>query len=729
MTFFRWLLCIAACLALGRAVGGENEAGGVTTEQVDAALKRGAQAGLRNLDRFRRAGNMGYSIVSVMALLNAGVSRDDRDVNAAITYIVREADHSLHQYEGAYEAGLTCMLLHMLKDPAHRRLAERMAHFLQNRQSPDGSWGDNSRTQFALLGLKAAQDLGVKVPPEVFKRARRYIESGQVKADGSWGYQPGSATGYGSMTAAGITSLFIINEQLNKESTFCGAAPGDNRIQKALGWLGDHFTVETNPTHGYYHYYYLYALERIGVLTGQKFIGGHDWYREGAAYLVRHQLDDGNWQDGTSLATEFALLFLGKGREPVVLQKLAFGGEWNPDPYDAKYLVEQASRDLGMPMTYQAVEAGASANALAAAPVLYIQGHSATGFRRGTREAIRTFLEQGGFVFASACCGSTDFDKSFRTEMALMFPDATFDRLPPNHEIFAGPHKIADPDACVIEGLNVGCRTAVFYAPNDICCGWGGCKGCTSKTPLAGQEALDLGVNMIAYALGFKQMTNKLENPTIAIGKAHAQASRNIVAIGQLCHNGDWNPDPASIPNLGKTLREQTGNTAEFVKRAVVLGADDLGDYPLLYLTGHKTFQFQPVQVDILRAYLDRGGFLLADPCCGKAEFDAAFRQLCAQLYPGRPLAPLTPSHPVMKEPNGLDKVEYKPAVKKLFPNIGDAPQVEGISAPDGRLQVLYSRFNFGCELQGHVCLNCLGLAKQDAYRLAVNAVLYALSH
>ena len=35
--------------------------------------------------------------------------------------------------------------------------------------------------------------------------------------------------------------------------------------------------------------YYLYGVERVGRLTGRRFIGGHDWYREGADYLVRQQ--------------------------------------------------------------------------------------------------------------------------------------------------------------------------------------------------------------------------------------------------------------------------------------------------------------------------------------------------------------------------------------------------------------------------------------------------------
>ena len=703
----------------------------VSAAQVDAALKSGANAVLRTLRDYRTESNAGATILRVMAALNAGVPADDPMIAEAVRYLSREAVLAVNDYAGVYQCGLMNMLLLMLKDPQNsRRMAERMTHELARMQNTNGSWGDYSRTQFALLGLKAAQDLGVTVPPQVFLRARKFVEAGQ-NDDGSWGYTP-RTQGYGSMTAAGITSLFIIYEQEYKDNPVCGAPHKTERLQAGLNWLGKNFTVRTNPQKGNFHYYYLYAMERIGVLTGQKFIGGQDWYRAGAEYLVPKQLADGLWNEDM-LATEFALLFLGKGREPVAVQKLSYGPDWNTDPYDARYLVEQASEDLQIRMSTQVVDSSASASALAAAPILYLQGRKQFEFTPGLREAIKGFIEQGGFVVASACCGGKEFDHSFRLEMKTMFPDAAFERVPDDHDIFTKPHRIVSQNAFMIEGLNTGCRTSVFFAPHDICCAWGKCKGCLDKSALVGQDSANLGVNVIAYALNFQNLRNKLDEINLAVNKADTVSPRGALFIGQLYHAGEWDPDPGAIPNLATTLKEQTGMKAEVAKRKVALGSDDLADYPLLYITGHQGFQYTPSQVDALRTYLDKGGFLLAEPCCGKLEFDISFRRLCEQLYPDQPLKPLPPDHPLLRGPPSvpfvIDTVEYKPAVKKLFPAIGNKLQVEGISAPNGRLQILYSRFNFGCELQGHGCPACLGLTKKDAYRLAVNAVLYALSH
>ena len=51
--------------------------------------------------------------------------------------------------------------------------------------------GDNSNTQYALLGLHAASEAGVPVKPEVWALARAYWEHCQ-KNDGSWAYTPDS---------------------------------------------------------------------------------------------------------------------------------------------------------------------------------------------------------------------------------------------------------------------------------------------------------------------------------------------------------------------------------------------------------------------------------------------------------------------------------------------------------------------------------------------------------
>jgi hypothetical protein len=143
-----------------------------------------------------------------------------------------------------------------------------------------------------------------------------------------WGYQPGrEATG--SMTTAGVSSLAICRSHLLGKAVFKGdlSAKTERALNDGLAWLNVNFSVKGNPPGGGWHYYYLYGLERAGVLADTRFLGDHDWYREGAEYLLRNQNRAGYWprlgrrgrRGGADTLSDtcFALLFLRRATVPV----------------------------------------------------------------------------------------------------------------------------------------------------------------------------------------------------------------------------------------------------------------------------------------------------------------------------------------------------------------------------------------------------------------------------
>ena len=83
-------------------------------------------------------------------------------------------------------------------------------------------------------------------------------------------------------------------------------------------------------------------MERAGLATGLKHFGTHDWYKEGASILLKLQAPDGHWFDSKlnrkepvsrldstwaeTLDTAYCLLFLARGRLPIVMAKLRFDG-------------------------------------------------------------------------------------------------------------------------------------------------------------------------------------------------------------------------------------------------------------------------------------------------------------------------------------------------------------------------------------------------------------------
>ena len=79
--------------------------------------------------------------------------------------------------------------------------------------------------------------------------------------------------------------------------------------------------------------YFLWSVERVGVIFNLKKIGGQDWYTWGSEILVANQDANGSWAEGRFhgshpvVNTSFALLFLKRANLAKDLTaKLQIGG-------------------------------------------------------------------------------------------------------------------------------------------------------------------------------------------------------------------------------------------------------------------------------------------------------------------------------------------------------------------------------------------------------------------
>ncbi len=216
---------------------------------------------------------------------------------------------------------------------------------------------DVSATQFALFGLKSATRCGVPVSKAVMYGGTKYLldcqeKDGQaavgnvqgakdskgsfvpMKGDKARGFpymtdgEPREKRPMGGMTAAALVGLIIGKSELQKTAYWRAIGKQtDKAIFDGLAWLNNNYTVQTNPYGFRGHYYYLYALERVGILGGLTLIGSHNWYIDGAKYLVaaqRPQDKDHGWWDvkqeiapSDLINTCYALLFLKKATIPV----------------------------------------------------------------------------------------------------------------------------------------------------------------------------------------------------------------------------------------------------------------------------------------------------------------------------------------------------------------------------------------------------------------------------
>ena len=333
----------------------------------------------------------------------------------------------------------------------------------------------------------------------------------------------------------------------------------------------------------------------------------------GAEFLVRpgKQHEDGSWSEPGAhdqwpvVSTSFALLFLSKGKTPVLISKLVHGpgNDWNNDRNDAHNLVDYASRELfrRKPMAWQVFNAGRVqvannnqllelAGELGKSPIVYFNGHLAPRFTAVEKALLKRHIDQGGFLFAEACCGRKEFDGGFRDLMHELFPDNELKRLPPEHPIWRA-HALVPPDSFALEGIDLGCKTVVVYCPQDLSCFWES----NLREEGRGQLAFRMGGNIIAYATGLEPPPARLSQVDVVVDDPPGkQIRRGILKVAQLRHEGDWQPAPNAMRNLLADLRKQARLDVDLQPRAILSTDRDLVDFKFLYMHGRAAFQLPP---------------------------------------------------------------------------------------------------------------------------------------
>ncbi|MBI5761708.1 MAG: DUF4159 domain-containing protein, partial [Planctomycetales bacterium] len=692
----RWIAIVCLCgISLGFAPPARGE---ISEKKVLESIQRAKRyiTSLQQADGSWRSGDheIGVTSLTLLALINAGLTPQDRPVELGLKYLRTVAEPTK-----TYEVSLMIMALAAAKDD--RRDNAKILSLvkkLEQSQIKDGPgagcWnyetvlgaglgpGDRSNGQFAVLGLREAQDAGVPAGIDTWQRARNHWLSTQ-NVDGSWSYSgPRGGSGSGSMTVAGISSLVITEpmvrnekEGLNPNGTpnCCANLEPDDAVERACRWLGKNFSVGHNPGAGTWLLYYLYGLERAGRLSGRRFFGEgankHDWYREGAEFLVETQdVATGGWRgEGEPLrSTAFALLFLSKGIAPVLMNKLQFGPrdpsgqhsngtDWNRHPHDVRNLTHLVSNLPKWPklLSWQVVDIASVSHVtdLMQAPVLFISGTERPVFQPKDVQVLKEYVTQGGFIFAQSCCQKGGFDTGFRELVQQMFPpgEAQFKQLEADHPVFRSEYLLADA-AVELWGVDVGCRTPIIYSPYDHSCLWERWtpRDVPGRSPqLTGMitKSTRVGVNVLAYATGREPASKLRQIELLADDKDNDQIERGFLEIAKLRHTGGWDAAPQALRHLLVALNQTVGLAASTKPKDVLLTDPTLNHYPLLYIHGRSDFQWSQTERTRLRDHLKRGVVLFGDACCGAPLFDIAFRREIAEVFPDHKLQRIPPDH------------------------------------------------------------------------------------
>ena len=290
----------------------------------------------------------GITALCTLALIENGVPISDPVVDKGYRHIKKQVG----EVKNTYEVALSVLLLDRVGDRQDRPAIRLLGARLLAGQNRGGGWGyscpqvdtsaladlkklerqggqgDNSCTQFGVLGLWVASRYSLPVDEAFGEVASRFLE-GQNE-DGGWSYQPpatekateGNLATRNTMTCAGLFSLTVARasriRQMQKDRTSTGGEVrgekatllADPVYSKGFNKVGDFAKGINNGSSKYF----LWSVERLGVLLGLEKLGQADWFALGAEALVKTQRPDGSWSEGKEALSDasFAILFLRK---------------------------------------------------------------------------------------------------------------------------------------------------------------------------------------------------------------------------------------------------------------------------------------------------------------------------------------------------------------------------------------------------------------------------------
>ena len=190
--------------------------------------------------------------------------------------------------------------------------------------------------------------------------------------------------------------------------------------------------------------------------------------------------------------------------------------------------------------------------------------------------------------------------------------------------------------------------------------------------------------------------------------------------------SGDWDVDIRMPSNVLNSLVEYTTLKVDPAERVVALSDPKMLEAPFCYLAGHKLVQFSAAERKNFERYVKGGGFVFVDDCNHDIDglFAKSFEAELARMFGPKALKKIPNTHPVY---SSFFKFDGPPNTGNELNGWGDDLVHDYLKAVeiDGRVRVLYSNKDYGCEWDYDV-RNKRWLVV-DNTRFAVNIIQYAL--
>jgi len=186
--------------------------------------------------------------------------------------------------------------------------------------------------------------------------------------------------------------------------------------------------------------------------------------------------------------------------------KYGGGGDWYNNPSSIPNWLSEFERRTGIRTIKQEKVLALTDENLRAYPFLYMTGHGTIKLTAEEREALRAYLEDGGFLFINDSYG---LDPSVRAMVRDLFPGQPFEELSNEHPIYhsfydlPGLPKIHEHDKKPPQGFAVVIddRVVIYYVyESDIGDGLADAE-VHHDTPEKRELAMKMAINVLVYAI------------------------------------------------------------------------------------------------------------------------------------------------------------------------------------------------------------------------------------
>ena len=594
------------------------------------------------------------------------------------------------------------------------------------------SRGDNSNSQYGLLGVWAGARASVEIPRQYWLKVLVHWINCQTP-DGGWDYR-GNANTRPTMATAGIASLFVCYDNLLSDaSSFLNCRPSKEMalaqrpIQRGLKWFDTNYAKTIG---GHPNGYYLYGVERVGLASGYKYFGKLDWYKLGATQLLKYQKPTGSFHGGghggEMVNAAFGLLFLIRGRNAVLFNKLEFAGDWNNRPRDLASLTRWLNTKYEGTVNWQIINLAVPVREWHDAPILYISGSGKPTFTKADLDALRTYVRQGGTILSVTECRGRAFAVGMAEVYKALFPDYELKDCPPAHPLYNAAFRLRGRPRFKV--VSNGVRPLVVHTDEDLSREWQLQSFATKKQTFQAAANIYMYITDKTQGLRRRGTTPWPEAPKTFKPKA-------VIKIARLKYAGNYDPEPLAFKRFSLMMAHK------YQMQVDVAAPMPITDLPktqakLATLTGTGAFSLGEAEINALKAFVAGGGTLLIDAAGGdpggskSKGFTNAAEALIKTMYEQR-TSRLAESSPLYTaEGMQIKTVKWRRATELAM--AGDKSPALRAAIINNRPAVLFSRHDITAGLLGNAVYDIYGYHQGSerepgsAFEMMRNIAVYA---